>query len=105
MTLIDLLTVMSFFMPIAGAITEAKGTRAQAGGYVLACLLGAIAGIAVAWGHRAGCLALATHLEKSGKAVQGLGTVFYLIGCFVWLVLGDVTGFWIAKPVLHLLPG
>lgn len=105
MTLIDLMTVMCFVMPITGAVAEAKLEHVHAGGYVVASLIGIVVGIAFAWGLRTSASALARRLDKDGwRATQVVGTAAYLFGCVTWMVLGDLLGGWIVKPFTRLLP-
>ena len=104
MTLIDLMTVMCFMMPITGAVAEAKLEHVHARGYVMASLIGILVGIAFAWGLRASASALAKRLDKEGwRATQVVGTAAYLFGCVTWMVLGALLGGWIVKPLGRLL--
>lgn len=100
MTLIDLMTVMCFVMPITEAVAEAKLEHVHAGGYVVASLIGILIGIAFAWGLRASASVLAKRLDKKGwRVTQVVGTAAYLFGCVTWMVLGDLLGGWIVKPL------
>jgi hypothetical protein len=85
MTLWDLLTVISFVMPISGAMASAKHAHAGFWGYTTALFLSLILGVACGWAVRASAARVAMTLgnnhETFGKRLV-LG--MYLCASALW---------------------
>jgi hypothetical protein len=104
MTLWDLLTIISFVMPISGAMASAKHAHAGFWGYAAALLLSLILGVACGWAVRASAervaMSLGDNLETLGRRLY-LG--IYLCAAALWPFFAGFLGGWATSSVFELL--
>jgi hypothetical protein len=104
MTLWDLLTVISFVMPISGAMASAKHAHAGFWGYAIALLLSLIVGVAFGWAVRASAARMALIRGDNPKTLKNrlyLGA--YFCGSALWPCFALFLGGWVTNSVLEFL--
>jgi hypothetical protein len=104
-TLWDLLTVISFLLPVAGASEEANHSQAKLGGYVLAISVGVAIGVCCAVCMRIALVRVGGYLIRSN--VSARATWWYsglmLIAAFVWMVFGLFAESWFVTKIVRFL--
>jgi hypothetical protein len=104
MTLLDVLTVITFVTPISGAVETAKHAHEGFWGYATALLLGLIIGIGCGWAVRASAARMVLILEDNPKKLKGR---LYLGACFcalaLWPLFAGFLGGWATSSVHVLL--
>ena len=105
LTLWDLLTLICFVLPGAGASGVAKASHAGLLGYALVMLVALVIGV-----FCAACMRVAL-VRIGGRVAQGhlsartelRYSVVMLTAAFIWMVLALVTGIWLATKILTLI--
>lgn len=104
-TLWDLLTLVSFMIPVAAASEEAKLSHAGNVGYVLATLVGLAIGVCCAVSMRIALVGVGSYLARSN--VSARAGAWYsgstLIGAFVWMVLWIPAEDWLITKAVRFL--
>lgn len=103
-TLWDLLTLISFVMPIAGASAEAKLSHAGFAGYALVISIGLAIGFGCAACMRIALVRVGGYMEgKLSTQAESWYSGAMLMAGFLWIVLALFIGGWLARSVLSLL--
>ena len=107
MTLLELLTVITFMMPISVAMASARHAHAGIWGYALALLLALMVGTACGWalgfGARRVAVILGDNPETFGKR---LCVGIYLCVSLLWPFVAGFLGGWATNSAFELLiPG
>lgn len=99
----DLLTVLSFAMPIAGAVASAGLAKAGFRGYVLAIIVGFALGLCCAWTMRIVGKAAAANIKRHSESVQQ-GYVWALyFAAMLWVVFALFLGEWVLSVPVRLV--
>jgi hypothetical protein len=104
MTLWDLLTVISFVMPISGAMASAQHAHVGFWGYATALLLSLILGVACGWAVRASSARVAMTLGDNPKTFGNwlyLGA--YCCASALWPFFALFLGGWATSSVFEFL--
>jgi hypothetical protein len=104
-TLWDLLTVISFVLPVAGASGAARVTNAGIVGYLLVVSAGLAIGVSCAVCMRIALVRVGGYLVRSKIAPRS--ETWYsglmLTAAFIWMVFALVAGIWVATKIVSLL--
>ncbi len=106
-TLWDLLTLISFVVPAAGASAEAKLSHARLVGYIPAISAGLAIGACCAVCMRIALLRVGGYLTgttNASRRTESLIAAVMLIAALIWILSGDFAGGWLAGKILRLLP-
>jgi hypothetical protein len=104
-TLWDLLTLISFVVPVAGAAADAKHSHAGLVGYVLAISVGLAIGVCCAVCMRIALVRVGGYLVRgdvSARAVSWYSGLM-LIAAFIWMVFGLFAESWIVTKIVRFL--
>ena len=105
-TLCDLLTLISFVVPVAGASAEAKHSHAGLVGYVLAISVGLAIGMFCAVCMRISLVRVGGYLERSN--VSARAQLWYsglmLSAALIWMVFGLFVESWLVTKIMKVLP-
>jgi hypothetical protein len=104
-TLWDLLTLISFVMPIAGASAIAKHSHPGLGGYTLVISVGLAIGMCSAVCMRIALVRVGGYVVRSAVATRAESwySGLMLIAAFLWIVFALFAGSWLASTILGLL--
>ena len=104
-TLWDLLTLICFVLPGAGASGTAKASHAGLLGYALVILVALVIGLFCAACMRVALVRIGGYLEQGSLSARTeLGySVVMLTAAFIWMVLALATGSWLAAKILTLI--
>lgn len=103
-TVWDLLTVISFFMPVAGVLNK-HPNQVNVGvlAYALAVMAGISLGIGFAASMRYALLAIVGRISKFSDRVQMLIGIAMLLAALVWVVFANIVGDWVAHKTFNSL--
>ena len=104
-TLWDLLTLISFAVPVAGASEEAKLSHAGSLGYVLAISVGLAIGVCCAICMRIALVRVGGYLVRSNLSARAETwcSGLMLIAAFIWIILGLFAEGWLATKIVRFL--
>jgi hypothetical protein len=101
----DLLTAISFVVPISTALAEAKASHVRIVGWLLAISIGLVVGACCAVSMRIALLRVGGYLIRANVSVRA--SLWYsgpmLFGAFTLLLFGGFAGSWLASNLLRLL--
>jgi len=104
-TLWDLLTLISFVVPISTAFAEGKASHVRLIGCLLAISIGLLVGVCCAVCMRIALLRVGGYLVRT--KVSARASLWYsgsmLIGAFILIVFGGFAGGWLTGNMLRLL--
>jgi hypothetical protein len=101
-TLWDLLTAVSFAMPIGGALASAKLARASFGGYVLAITVGLALGLSFALSMRTIGKTVAAQMKGQYAPREWYARALYF-AAVLWILLGLFLGNWLSSAAMRLV--
>jgi hypothetical protein len=104
-TLWDLLTLISFVVPVAGASADAKHSHLGIAGYALAISVGLVIGVCCAACMRIALVRVGGYLVRSSVSarVQSWYSGLMLIAAFIWMVFGLFAESWLVTKILRFL--
>ena len=103
MTLWDLLTVITFVIPIGASIATAHHVHAGFWGYAIAVSLSLMVGIACGWALRASASRVATIVgDHPGTFGQRLCVGTYFCACLLWPFVSGFLGGWATSSAFEL---
>ena len=104
-TLWDLLTLISFVLPVAGASGVAKGSHAGLLGYALVLSIALTIGICCAACMRVALVRVGGYLVRINQSArtESLYSAGMLIAAFIWMVFAFVAAVWLATKILTLI--
>ncbi len=102
-TLWDLLTLMCFVVPVAGASEEAKHSHAGLVGYVLAISVGLAIGVCCAVCMRIALIRVGGYLVGSNVSAraQSWYSGLMLGAALIWMVFGLFAGSWLVTKIVR----
>ena len=104
-TLWDLLTLICFVFPGAGASGVAKASHAGFVGYALVMSVGLVIGILCAACMRVALVRIGGYVAQGNLSARTelRYSIVMLIAAFIWMVFSLVTGSWLATQILTLI--
>jgi hypothetical protein len=103
MTLLELLTAVTFAAFFASAVATAKGAKAGIGGYALAIIIGLSLAICSAWVfYKPGGILANLTRAYSEKRQEWYGCAFFLFA-LLWLVVGAILTSLVTSAVMRLV--
>ena len=104
-TLWDLLTLISFVVPVAGASADAKHSHTGLVGYVLAISVGSAIGVCCAVGMRIALIRVGGYLVRGtvSARAQSWYSGLMLIAAFIWMVFGLFAESWLVTKIMRFL--
>lgn len=101
----DLLTLISFVVPVAGASEEAKLSHLGLVGYLLAISVGLAIGVCCAVCMRIALVRISGYLVRShvSARAQSVYSGLMLIAAFIWIVFGLFAVSWLATKIVRFL--
>jgi hypothetical protein len=104
-TLWDLLTLISFVVPVAGASADAKHFHGGLAGYVLAISVGLAIGGCCAVCMRIALVRVGGYLVRSNVSAraQSWYSGLMLIAAFTWMIFGLFAESWLVTKIMRFL--
>ena len=101
----DLLTLISFVLPVAGASADAKHFHPGIVGYVLAISVGLAIGVCCAACMRIALVRIGGYLVRSNVSarVQSWYSGLMLISAFIWMVFGLFAESRLVRKIVRIL--
>jgi hypothetical protein len=103
MSLWDLLSVLCFAMPIAGAVASARLAKAGFRGYALAITIGLALGVSCAWTVRTAGKTVDAHVKRHSESVQERYFRALYFAAMLWIVFGLFLGAWASSVLMRVV--